>query len=171
MSARPILPERREALLQAARFVVGEAGVEAGTLMEPKLAQGLAAAMAQDVAAAVRRRTEGATTLEELVDALIESAHEGAEPWRDGLALASLGAERVTDFGAWSEIMRPWLEAIETAIGDAQALGIVRSDVDAAAVALVVRDAVDRSARASLMHGRVGYRDAAAALIRAALRV
>jgi hypothetical protein len=95
---------------------------------------------------------------------------EAAEPWRDGLTLANVAIERVGDFERWSDLLAPWLDAVEEAIVGAQERGVVRADVDPRATALVLRDALDRAAKVSILFRRDGYREATAALVRGALR-
>jgi hypothetical protein len=46
----------------------------------------------------------------------------------------------------------------------------VRADVDAQAAALVLRDALDRTAKAAILFGRDGYRETALRLVQSALR-
>ena len=161
---------RREALLSSARFVVGEAGVDAGALLDPELATDLAEGLSHDVGLEITRRTRDVRTVDELVDGLLAGVTAGARAGRDGHALANVAAERQVDYGRWSRTVSPWLSAIEQAIADAQARGIVRDDIKSETVALVVRDALDRCAKAVILFGHEGYCDAAAALIRSALR-
>jgi hypothetical protein len=168
--ADPRFPDRRTALLRSARLAVGESGTEGAVLVHPELATTLAEALVEDMGRAIERTTERIGTLDELVDALVEAVLGCAGAWEDGLALANAAIERVDAFDAWSRLMTPWVAAIERAVGDAQERGIVRDDVDAGMVALVLRDALDRMAKAAVLFGRDRYRETATVLVRGALR-
>jgi hypothetical protein len=156
--------------MDAARRLTAEAGPDAGGLLDPALAAEIAAGMAQDIAAAITARAAAADTIDALVDALLDAVVDAAEPWRDGLGLAHVALERECDFDRWSELLGPWLTAVEETIAAAQARGVVRADAEPRATALVLRDTLDRAARVQLRFERTGYREAAAALVRAALR-
>jgi hypothetical protein len=169
-TAGPGIFARRAALLRSARLVIGESGLYGGALAHPDLADALAAGVAEDVARLVAERAASARTLDDLVACLVGAAVDGAALWEDGLALANAGSECLSDFGAWSRLQAPWVRAIDDALVAAQARGIVRADVDAASTALVLRDTLDRTAKACILFGHEGYRETAVALIRAALR-
>ena len=165
----PRSPERRDALIRAARRLTAEAGPDAGALLDPELAADVASGLSEDIAAEIDRRAAGATTLDALVDALVDGVLEGAAPWREGLQLANIASEHVTDFEHWTGLLAPWLDAVERTIAAGQELGVVRDDVDPRPTALVLRDALDRTAKIEIRFKRDGYRDATAALVRAAL--
>jgi hypothetical protein len=167
----PSPPEPRSSLLATARRVVAEAGPEGGALLHPELASELAAGLAADIAVAIERRTASAASAGELVDGLIDAVLEASEPWSDGLTLANLAVERLGDFDHWSGLLAPWLTAVERAVAAGQERGFVRSDLDPRETALVLRDALDRTAKVALRFRHDGYREAAAALVRAALAV
>lgn len=165
----PSTPERRSALVRAARRLTAEAGTEAGALLDPDLATELAACVAGDIAAAIELRTAGAATLDDLVDGLVDGVLEASTPWADGLQLANVAVERVADFEQWTGLIAPWLDAVERAIAAGQERGFVRDDVEPRATALVLRDALDRAAKVQIRFQRNGYRDATAAVLRGAL--
>lgn len=165
----PSLPERRAALIQAARRLTAEAGPEAGALIDPDLASDLATGLSEDIALEIDRRIADAATLDDLVAGMLDGVLEAAAPWREGLQLANVAVERVADFEHWTGMLAPWLEAIERAIALGQARGLVRDDVDPQATALVLRDALDRTAKIEIRFKRDGYREATAQLIRGAL--
>jgi hypothetical protein len=119
---------------------------------------------------AIERATREVGSLDELVDALVDAVLECAGTWQDGLALANAAIERVSAFEPWSRLMEPWVAAIERAVGDAQRRGLLRDDVDAGSVALVLRDTLDRMAKVAVLFGREHYRETASALVRSALR-
>lgn len=170
MSIRePSTPERRGALIRAARRLTAEAGPEAGALLDPDLAAELAASLSEDIAAAIQRRTADVETLDELVAGLVDGVLEASVPWADGLQLANVAVERVADFDHWTGLLAPWLDAVERAIASGQERGLVRADVEPRATALVLRDALDRAAKVQIRFQRDGYRDATTALVRGAL--
>ena len=163
------IPDRRAALVRAARRLTAEAGPEAGAIIDPDLASELAHGLSADIAAAIDRRTAAATTLDELVDGLVDGVLEGSAPWQEGLQLANVAIERVADFEHWTQMLAPWFGAIERAIVKGQARGVVRRDIDPRATALVLRDALDRAAKIAIRFQRDGYRGATAAIVRGAL--
>ena len=170
MSTRkPSTPERRGALIRAARRLTAEAGPEAGALLDPDLAGELAASLAEDIGAAIEQRTAGAETLDDLVAGLVDGVLVASVPWADGLQLANVAVERVADFDHWTGLLAPWLDAVERAIAAGQERGLVRVDVEPRATALVLRDALDRAAKVQIRFQRDGYRDATVALVRGAL--
>jgi hypothetical protein len=165
----PSIPERREALVSAAQRLTAEAGPEAGALLDPELASAIAAGLSYDIGLAIEQRTATASTLDGLVDGLVDGVLEAAAPWQEALQLANVAVERVADFEHWSDLLGPWLDAVESALAAGQERGIVRDDVEPRATALVLRDALDRAAKIELRFKRDGYRDATAALVRGAL--
>ena len=165
----PRSPERRAALVRAAQRLTAEAGADAGALLDPELAAEVAGTLSEDIAAEIDRRLVGVTTLDGLVDALVDGVLEGAAPWREALQLANVASEHVSDFEHWTGLLAPWLDAVERALATGQQLGVVRDDVDPRPTALVLRDALDRTAKIEIRFQRDGYRDATAALVRAAL--
>lgn len=165
----PSTPERRGALIRAARRLTAEAGPEAGALLDPDLAAELAASRSEDIAAAIQRRTADAETLDGLVAGLVDGVLEASVPWADGLQLANVAVERVADFDRWTGLLAPWLDAVAGAIAAGQEGGLVRDDVEPRATALALRDALDRASRVQIRFQRDGYRDATAALVRGAL--
>jgi hypothetical protein len=166
----PSLPGRRDALVNAARRLTAEAGPEGGALLDPDLAADLAVAMAWDIGRAIEQRTAGAASVEELVERLLDAVLEASEPWRDALQLANMAIERAGDFEQFAALCAPWLFAVERTFAAAQERGVVRGDVDPAATALVLRDALDRTAKVAIRFRRDGYREATAQLVRSALR-
>ena len=165
----PSLPERRDALLHAARVVLGENGPVGAAYVDPQLATALAEALAEDMGHQVEARTAAVRSVDELVEALVDAVVDRANAWRDGLPMANAAMERVQDFDAWSRIVAPWVAAIERSIAEAQQRGLVRADLDARSAALVLRDALDRTAKAAILFGRDGYRETATRLVRSAL--
>ena len=162
--------EDREQLLQAARVLLGDAGPDGAVLMEPRLAAEIAARMAADAAANVRTYSERSDTLPAFAGALVDAVVDTTVVWADAVVLANMGVERLTAFDDFERVLHPLLEALGGAIGSAQARGVVRGDLDPATTALVLRDALDRTAKAFVLFRRESYRTTAVALVQGALR-
>ena len=131
---------------------------------------GAAEALARDAGRAVAAYTARATTLDDLVDGLIAAFVDAGSRWRRSLAPANRVLESCADYEEWARIVSPSLRAVEEAIALGQERGLVREDLDPQTTALVVRDILDRTVKASVLYGRDGYRRTAAALVCAALR-
>jgi hypothetical protein len=168
--ADPSLIERRTALVVSAQRLVAEAGDDAGALVDPRLAVDVVTAVADDVAAEIADRTaQGIATVEELVHALIDAALSAYEPWSDALGLIHSALGRMA-FEQWLQVVEPWLVAVEHAIRDAQARGLVSRDVDPRITAHVLRDTMDRATQVTLRYAHEEYRSTAERLMCAALR-
>ena len=163
--------ERRAALLTAARRLSAEAGADGAPLVAPALAREIVTAVSADLSEAIAARTaRAAETLEELVDTLIDAVLEACRPWGDAIMLMGSTLERMTDFEAWLRIVGSWVGAVETAIAGAQQRGLVGEDIDPALTALVLRDALDRTARSAIRFEFSAARATTGALMCAALR-
>ncbi|HWT95214.1 MAG TPA: hypothetical protein VN238_19615 [Solirubrobacteraceae bacterium] len=169
-TARPLSPSERDALLDAARRVTAEDGMEAATVLHPALAKALAEAFARDMGTAIRQRIDGVASIEEFVEALLDTVLTAATTWRDALVLINLALERLRLFEELSEVLEPWSDALRDALAHAQELGVVNRDLDVDTTAFVLRDVLDRTAKAYVVFGQRPYREASAALVRAALR-
>jgi hypothetical protein len=163
---------RRRALLDAVRSTVREDGHEAGSVRRPDLASALVLEMSAHLGERVRERAVATrhASLDAFVETLVDTAVEVGREWRDGLVLANLGIERMTDFEGWQRMLAPAHEAIEAAIERAQEQGLVRRDLDPHVSALVLRDVLDRTAKTAVLFGGRDYRRTATALVCASLR-
>lgn len=161
---------RREQLLQSARVLLGEAGPDGAVLMEPRLAAEIAGGMAADAASNVRTYSAGAETPGAFAQALVDAVVDASAAWADALVLGNMGVERLTTFEDFERTLQPLLAALQDAIVDAQGRGVVRDDLDPATTALVLRDALDRTAKASVLFRRDAYPATAATLVQGALR-
>ena len=123
-----------------------------------------------DAGANVRAYSEGAETLPAFAGALVDAVVDATVLWADGVVLANMGVERLTTFEDFERTLQPLLDALGTAIASAQARGVVRGDLDPATTGLVLRDALDRTAKAHVLFRSDGYRVTAAALVQGALR-
>ncbi len=181
-------PGRREQLLTAAREVLAARGYERTTVSSiagrAQVAQGtfylyfpskeaLPGALAEQLATALGEATERAAqssdALEAVVDALVEETWRAAADFRDVLIIANRGFELAT----WDEFVQltaPWREPLERLLRRFQSSGAVSSSLDPEMTAFVLRDVLDRTAKACVVFGQDAYREASAALVRAALR-
>jgi DNA-binding transcriptional regulator YbjK len=169
-TADPLLPDERDALLGAARRVLAEDGMEAAIVLHPQLARSLAEALARDMGTAIHDRIDGVESIGEFVDALLDTVLHAAEAWRDALPLINMTLEQLRLFEELSAVLEPWSDALRDALEHAQELGVVNRDLDVGTTAFVLRDVLDRTAKACVVFGQRSYREASAALVRAALR-
>lgn len=166
----PLSHDEREALLRAARRVIAEDGREAATVLHPALATSLAEAFARDMGAAIRGGIDDVASIGEFVEALLDTVLTAATTWRDALALINLTLERLRLFEELTEVLEPWSDALRDALAHAQDRGVVNRDLDVDTTAFVLRDVLDHTAKACVLFEQRSYREASAALVRAALR-
>jgi hypothetical protein len=159
-----------DGLLRAARALAAEDGPELVVAARPELAEAVARALAADVGRAIERHALDAASLDALVVALLTATTEATRRWADVLPVANLAVERQPDFDRFAATVEPVLDALERAVAGARERGLVHADIVPADVALVLRDVLDRSAKATILFGRGAYAGTAAALVRAALR-
>ena len=179
--------ERRAQILAAAREVLAEHGYERTTVSQiatrAQVAQGtfylyfpskealpaaLAHALCVEMAAATDRAAE-ATTAREAADGLVDGVFSCARANADVLREANRGIELAPDFAAWSSITAPWREALERLLerhGDDRDGA---ESVDVTTSAYVLRDLLDRAAKAQVLFDNHDYAAATAALVRSAL--
>jgi AcrR family transcriptional regulator len=179
---------RREQLLAAAREVLSQHGYERTTVSsiasKANVAQGtfylyfpskealpgaLAEQMSQAIGEATDRATAQATTLEDGVDALVGATFEAAEAYKDVLPIANRGIELATDWDEWCTITAAWREALERFLRRYQEMGLVEASLDVTTTANVLRDLLDRAAKARVLFGQQEYALATATLVRRAL--
>ena len=178
---------RREQILAAARAVLAEHGYERTTVSQiatrAQVAQGtfylyfpskeaLPAELAHELCVAMAAATDRAAeagALPAAVDALVEGVLECASANADVLREANRGIELAPDFATWSEITAPWREALERFIGRFADGGGDQADLDTTTTAYVLRDLLDRAAKAHVFFGEHDYGAATAALVRRAL--
>jgi AcrR family transcriptional regulator len=181
-------PGRREQLLQAAREVLAQKGYERTTVSSiagrAQVAQGtfylyfpskeaLPGALAQQLSDALgeaaRRGTQGATTLQEAVDALVEQTWRTAADYEDVLVIANRGIELANTWDEFLELTAAWRGALEDFLRRFQASGEVAGSLDVMTTACVLRDILDRSMKAKVLFGQDHYADATSLLVQRAL--
>lgn len=178
---------RREQLLAAAREVLAHHGYERTTVSSiatrANVAQGtfylyfpskeaLPGAIAEQLCAAMGEAADAAAREERFdaaLQALVRDSFATAAAFADVLLIANRGIELCEDWTAWLGITAPWREGIERFLRRFQASGEVAASVDVPTVTLLVRDLLDRGAKARVLFGQPGYADATVKLLRRAL--
>jgi AcrR family transcriptional regulator len=188
-TAERAAPGRREQLPPAAREVLAQKGYERTTVSSiagrAQVAQGtfylyfpskeaLPGALAQQLSEALgeaaRRGTEGATDLEEAVDALVEATWRTAADFEDVLVIANRGIELANTWDEFLELTGAWRGALEDFLRRFQASGDVAESLDITTTACVLRDVLDRSMKAKVLFGQDHYADATSVLVRRAIQ-
>ena len=181
-------PGRREQLLSAAREVLAQKGYERTTVSSiagrAQVAQGtfylyfpskeaLPGALAQQLSEALGASTheaiDGATTLEDAVDAIVEATWRTAADFEDVLVIANRGIELANTWDEFLELTAVWRGALEDFLRRFQASGEVASSLDVMTTACVLRDILDRSMKAKVLFGQAHYAAATSVLVQRAL--
>lgn len=180
--------DRRTELLTAARTVfakkgyeeatiseiVGRAGVAQGTFYlyfpgKESLAGAFAEVLSERFAVVAEEKTSRCRSFETALVRLFESSYQVAEEHRDIFLVANRGLELLDDLDEWlnrTAASREWLEGFVTGW---QKLGAVDPKVKPAVTARVLRDALDRAAKAYLLFGDRNYGRELAEMLRRGL--
>jgi len=178
--------DRRGQLLGAARAVfakkgyddatvseiVSRAGVAQGTFYlyfpgKEALAGAFAEILSERLAVVAAERTGRCRSFDTALARLFEAAYEVAEEHRDVFLTANRGLELVDDADEWMYRTAPARDWLEGFIGSWQEQGAIDPRMRAAVSARVLRDALDRAARAYVLFGDRNYgRDLAEVLRR-----
>jgi AcrR family transcriptional regulator len=178
---------RREQILAAARAVLSEHGYERTTVSQiasrAQVAQGtfylyfpskealpgeLALELCREMGVATDRAAQS-ETLSEAVDQLIAGVFGTAEEQRDVLREANRGIELAATYEDWARITEPWRAALEAFLQKFQATGELEVDIDVVTTAFVLRDLLDRAAKAQVLFDHHDYASATAKLVQRAL--
>ena len=180
-------PGRREQLLTAAREVLARNGYERTTVSsiatKASVAQGtfylyfpskeaLPGALAEQLCAAmgaVATSASESASFDEGVEALVRGSLEAAESFSDVLTIANRGIELCEDWPAWLQVTAAWREWLEQFLQRFQASGEVALSLDVRTTSLLVRDLLDRAAKARVLFNQPDYADATVNLLRRAL--
>jgi AcrR family transcriptional regulator len=176
MPTRTRTTDRRSDLLAAARSVFARKGFESATVGDivtrAGVAQGtfylyfpgkdaLAAAFAEMVSERLaevgRERTARTRSFDAAVARLFEAAYMVAEEFKDVFLIANRGLELEGDLDEWMARTAPAREWLEGFIRDWQGQGAIDSRIRPAVSARVLRDALDRAAKAYILHGDRNY--------------
>lgn len=181
-------PDRRTQLLSAARSVfakkgydeatvaeiVGRAGVAQGTFYlyfpgKEALAGAFAELVSERLAEVATERTARSRSFDTALQRVVEAAYQVAEEHRDIFLVANRGLELVDDFDEWMNRTAPARTWLEGFVADWQAQGAIDARLRPAVTARVVRDALDRAAKAYILFGDRNYGRDLAELLRRGL--
>jgi AcrR family transcriptional regulator len=180
--------DRRTQLLNAARSVfakkgyeeatvseiVGRAGVAQGTFYlyfpgKESLAGAFAETLSERFAEVAAERTARCRSFDTALIRVFEAAYVVADEHRDIFMVANRGLELVQDLDEWMNRTAPAREWLEAFVGEWQQHGAVDSRIRPAVTARVLRDALDRAAKAFIMFGDRNYGRDLAELLRRGL--
>jgi AcrR family transcriptional regulator len=168
--------DRRTQLLAAARSVfakkgydeatvaeiVGRAGVAQGTFYlyfpgKESLAGAFAEIVSERFAELAEEKTARCRSFDTALVRVFEASYVAAEEHRDVFLIANRGLELVDDLDEWMNRTAPAREWLEGFIGDWQKQGAIDARVRPAVTARVLRDALDRAAKAFILFGDRNY--------------
>lgn len=180
--------DRRAQLLEAARGVFSNKGYEAATVSEivgrAGVAQGtfylyfpgkeaLAGAFAETISEQLARtaaeRTARCRTFDSALARVFEAAYETADAHRDVFLIANRGLELLDDLDEWMRRTAPAREWLEGFVRYWQAQGAIETRLRPQVTARVLRDALDRAAKAYVLFGDRNYGRDLAELLRGGL--
>ena len=181
-------PDRRSQLLAAARSVfakkgydeatvseiVSRAGVAQGTFYlyfpgKESLAGAFAELVSERLAEVATEKTSRSRSFDSALGRLFEAAYQVAEEHRDVFLIANRGLELVDDFDEWMNRTAPAREWLEGFIAEWQRNGAIDPRIRPAVTARVMRDALDRAAKAYILFGDRNYGRDLAELLRRGL--
>jgi AcrR family transcriptional regulator len=184
----PTRVDRRTELLRAARSVfankgyeeatvseiVGRAGVAQGTFYlyfpgKEALAGAFAELVSEQLANVAAERTARCRSFDTALARLFDAAYEVAEDHRDVFLIANRGLELLDNQDEWlsrTAAFRDWLEGF---IREWQRHGAIDARIRPAVTARVLRDSLDRAARAFILFGDRNYGRDLAELLRRGL--
>ncbi|HEX4718220.1 MAG TPA: TetR family transcriptional regulator [Thermoleophilaceae bacterium] len=188
MASRARAIDRRTQLLSAARTVFAKKGYEDATVSEivqrAGVAQGtfylyfpgkesLAGAFAELIserfAELAAEKTTRSRSFESALVRLFEAAYQVADENRDIFLIGNRGLELVDDLDEWMNRTAPAREWLEQFVRHWQAEGAVDPRIRPATTARVLRDALDRAAKAFIVFGDRNYGRDLAELLRRGL--
>jgi AcrR family transcriptional regulator len=180
--------DRRTQLLNAARSVfakkgyddatvseiVGRAGVAQGTFYlyfpgKESLAGAFAEALSERFAEVATERTARCRSFDTALIRVFEAAYLVADEHRDIFMVANRGLELVDDLDEWMNRTAPARQWLEGFVADWQRQGVVDNRIRPAVTARILRDALDRAAKAFIMFGDRNYGRDLAELLRRGL--
>jgi AcrR family transcriptional regulator len=172
----PRRQDRRTQLLAAARAVfarkgydeatvaeiVGRAGVAQGTFYlyfpgKESLAGAFAEIVSERFAEVAAEKSARSRSFESALVRLFEAAYTVADEHRDIFLVANRGLELVDDLDEWMTRTAPAREFLEGFINEWQEQGAIDQRVRPAVTARVLRDSLDRAAKAFILFGDRNY--------------
>src|SRR4051812_10042977 len=180
--------DRRTQLLTAARSVfakkgydeatvaeiVGRAGVAQGTFYlyfpgKESLAGAFAELVSERFAEVATEKTARSRSFDSALVRIFEAAYVVADEHRDIFLVANRGLELVDDYDEWMNRTAPAREWLEGFLAEWQKHGVIDGRVRPAVTARVLRDALDRAAKAFILFGDRNYGRDLAELVRRGL--
>jgi AcrR family transcriptional regulator len=180
--------DRRTQLLAAARAVfakkgydeatvseiVGRAGVAQGTFYlyfpgKESLAGAFAETLSERFAEVAAERSARSRSFDTALVRVFEAAYLVADEHRDIFMVANRGLELVDDLDEWMNRTAPARDWLERFVGEWQQQGAVDPRIRPAVTARVLRDSLDRAAKAFIMFGDRNYGRDLAELLRRGL--
>jgi AcrR family transcriptional regulator len=180
--------DRRTQLLTAARSVFAKKGYDEATISEivtrAGVAQGtfylyfpgkesLAGAFAEQLserfAEVAREKSARARTFDGALVRLFEAAYVVADEHRDIFLVANRGLELVDNLDEWMTRTAPARECLESFLTAWQEQGAIDARIRPAVTARVLRDSLDRAAKAFILFGDRNYGRDLAELLRRGL--
>ena len=172
----PARVDRRSQLLSAARTVfakkgyddstvaeiVGRAGVAQGTFYlyfpgKESLAGAFAEQLSERFAEVAAEKSARSRSFDSALVRLFEAAYVVADEHRDIFLVANRGVELVDDLDEWMNRTAPAREWLEKFVREWQEQGAIDARIRPAVTARVLRDSLDRSAKAFILFGDRNY--------------
>ena len=180
--------DRRTQLLTAARTVfakngydeatvseiVGRAGVAQGTFYlyfpgKEALAGAFAEIVSERFAEVATEKTARSRSFETALVRVFEAAYVVADEHRDIFLVANRGLELIDDLDEWMNRTAPAREWLEGFVREWQGHGAVDARIRPTVTARVLRDSLDRSAKAFILFGDRNYGRDVAEIVRRGL--
>jgi AcrR family transcriptional regulator len=154
--------------------IVSRAGVAQGTFYlyfpgKESLAGAFAEQLSERFAVVAAERSARSRSFEAALARVLESAYLVADEHRDIFLIANRGLELVEDLDEWMNRTAPAREWLERFVSEWQAHGAVDPRIRPAVTARVLRDTLDRAAKAFILFGDRHYGRDLAELLRRGL--
>jgi AcrR family transcriptional regulator len=154
--------------------IVRRAGVAQGTFYlyfpgKEALAGAFAELMSERFAEIATEKTARARSFDSALARLFESAYLAADEHRDIFMVVNRGLELVDDLDEWLNRTAPAREWLEGFVRQWQVHGVVDGRIRPAVTARVLRDSLDRAAKAFILFGDRNYGRDLAELLRRGL--
>ena len=154
--------------------IVHRAGVAQGTFYlyfpgKEALAGAFAEVVSERLAELAEEKTVRCRTFETALARLFEAAYQTADEHRDIFLIANRGTELLADLDEWMNRTHPARVWLEQFLKDWQAQGAVDPRVRPVVTARVLRDAIDRAAKAYILFGDRNYGRELAEMLRRGL--
>jgi AcrR family transcriptional regulator len=188
MAARNGTRDRRTQLLHAARSVFAKKGYEDATVSEivrragvaqgtfylyfpgkESLAGAFAELLSERFAELAHEKTARSRTFDTALARVFEASYQMADEHRDIFLIANRGLELVENLDDWMNRTAPARDWLEAFVRYWQGEGAIDARIRPATIARVLRDALDRAAKAFILFGDRNYGRDLAELLRRGL--